>query len=94
MYTLLFSIITAVYSTMWPLSAPPLVKVVSGLARQDNFVPSRRFREDGLEDLKLSTGGGRQSNYSWRSTLAVAEQPKPINGDSLQVHVEPVVSTP
>ena len=39
--------------------------MVSGLARQDNFVPSRRFREDGLEDLKLSFGA-----------LAVAKQNK------------------
>ena len=40
---------------------PCRVEVVSGLVGQDNFVPSRRFREDGLEDLKkLSTGGGRQ----------------------------------
>ena len=83
MYTLLFSIITAVYSTMWPLSAPPLVKVVSGLARQDNFVPSRRFREDGLEDLKLLTAGGVRVNTL--GTLAVAKQTKPIRSDSLQV---------
>ena len=46
------------------------VKVVSGLVGQDNFVPSRRFREDGLEDLKLSTGGGHQilsAHPPWRN---------------------------
>ena len=50
---------TAVDTAVWSLSVPPHVEVVSGLVGQDNFVPSRRFREDGLEDLKLSTGGAR-----------------------------------
>ena len=76
-------------------SAPPRVEVVSGLVRQDNFVPSRRFREGGLEDLKLSTGGGRQSKYScWRPRRGKTNDTKPNNSDSLQVHVKPVVSTP
>ena len=38
-------------STTWSVYAPPRFEVVSGLVRQDNFMPSRRFREDGLEDL-------------------------------------------
>ena len=63
---------------------------------QDNFVPSRRFREDGLllyvEDLKLSTGGGARVNTL--GTPAMAKQTRPINSNSLQVQVEPVVSTP
>ena len=42
----------------WSLSAPPRVEVVSGLVGQDNFVPTRRFREDDLEDIKMSPGGG------------------------------------
>ena len=84
--------VTAVYTAPWSLSAPPRVEVVAGLVRQDNFVPSRRFREDGLEDLKLSTGGGRQSKFTWRP--AVAKQTKPITSDSLQVQVEPVIFTP
>ena len=38
--------------------------------RQDNFAPSRRFREDGLEALKLSSGGGgRQSTNLLLSLL-------------------------
>ena len=39
-------------------SAPPRVVVVSGLVRQANFVPSRRFSEDGLEYLELAANGG------------------------------------
>ena len=39
-------------------SAPPRVEAVSGLVRQQNFVPSRWFREDGREASKLATGGG------------------------------------
>ena len=54
----LFSLATAVDTAPWSLSAPPRVEVVSGLVGKYNFVPSRRFREDGLENLKLSTGGG------------------------------------
>ena len=50
--------VTAVYTAPWSLSAPPRVEGVSGLVRQDNMVPSRRFREDGLEYLELSTEGG------------------------------------
>ena len=92
MYTLLFSIITAEYRAPWFLYAPPSVEVVSGLARQDNFVPSMPFREDGLEGLTLSNGGGAPNKYS--KVLAVAQQTKPVNSDSLQVQVELVVSTP
>ena len=66
--------------------------MASGLARQDNFAPSRRFREDGLEYSKLSTAGGARVNTL--GALAVAKHAKPINSDSLQVEVEPVVSTP
>ena len=75
------------------VSAPPRVEVVSGLVRQDNFVPSRRFRKDGLEDLKLSTGGGARVN-TLLGAPAVAKQTKPLNDDSLQIQVKPVVSTP
>ena len=71
MCTLLFPMVsTVVYtapSSHGISSAPLRVEVVSGLVREDNFVPSRRFREDGLEALKLSSGGGRQSKPSWRS---------------------------
>ena len=89
--TLLFSMVTTVDTAPWSLSAPPRVEVVSGLVRQDNFVPSRRFREGGLEDLKLSTagGGGRVNTLG---VPAVAKQTKPINRGSLQVQVEPVES--
>ena len=68
---------------------------LSYVVRQDNFVPGRRFREDGLEDLKLSRGGGARVNTLGALTLgapAVAKQAKPINSDSMQVEVEPVVS--
>ena len=71
MCTLLFFMVTTVYTAPWShgnSSEPPRVEVVSGLVWEDNFVPSRRFREDSLEVLKLSTGGGaKQSEYSWRS---------------------------
>ena len=60
--------------------------------RQENFVPSRRFREDGLEDSKLSRGGGTRVNTL--GAPAVAKQTKPINSDSMQVEVEPMVSIP
>ena len=65
------------------------------MAREDNFVPSRRFREGGLEDLKLSTGGAAIVN-SCVGGLAVAKQTKLIIGsDSLQLLVvEPLVSRP
>ena len=62
--------VTAVYTAphgRCPHSAPPRVEVGSGSVRQDNFVPSRRFREDDLEDVELPTGEGGQSKYScWR----------------------------
>lgn len=49
-------------------SATPCVEVVSGLARQRNFVPSKRFRKECRETLKLATvGGGAQNKHSWRS---------------------------
>ena len=84
---------TAVYTAPWSLSAPPRVEVVAGLVRQDNFVRSRWFREDGLDDFKLSTVGGRQSKYSGRPAVAIHTQP--INSDSLQVQVvEPVIFAP
>ena len=88
----LFSMVTAVYTAPWSLPAPPRVEVVSGLARQDNFVQSRRFREDGLEVLKLSTGGGARVN-TLLGAPAVATQTKPINSDPLQVQVKRVVFT-
>ena len=78
---MLFSIATAVDTAPWSFSAPPRVEVVSGLVGQDNFVPSRRFREDGLEDLKLSTGGARDTP----GAPAVAKRRKPINN----VHPKP-----
>ena len=52
MRTLLFFMVTAVYTARWShgiSSAPPRVEVVSCLVRQDDFVPSTRFPEDGLE---------------------------------------------
>ena len=59
--------VTAVDTDPCSLFAPPRVKVVSGLVRRENFVPSRRLRENGLvEELKQSMGGGRQGKYSWR----------------------------
>ena len=63
------------------------------MAREDNFVPSRRFREGGLEDAKLSTGGAAIVN-TCLGGLAVAKQTKPIGSDSLQLLVEPLVSRP
>ena len=63
----------------WSLSALPRVKVVSCLVRQDTFVPSRRFRDDDLEDLKLSMGGGARVNAL--GAPAVAKQTKPFNSD-------------
>ena len=52
------SLVMVVYTVPWSLSALPRVQVVSGLVRQDKFVTSRRFRENGPKDLKLSPGGG------------------------------------
>ena len=69
-------------------SAPPRVEVVSGLirTRQHNFVPNRRFREDGREASRLAMGGGRQNKPL--GAPAVAKQTKP--GDpQQQVEVEP-----
>ena len=56
-----------------PHYAPPRVEVVSGLVRQDNLMSSSRFREDGLEDLGLPTGGGARVN-TLVGALAVAKQ--------------------
>ena len=66
MCTLSFSMITvaAVYT------APCMVFVLSTprqgglrfLARQNNFVPIRRYRGDGLEDSELFRGGGARVN--------------------------------
>ena len=69
--------------------------MVSGLAREDVFVPSRRFREDGLliEAINLSPGGGR-GGVNTLGAPAVAKQTKPIDSDSLQAQVELVVRTP
>ena len=72
------------------------VEVVSGLVRQDNFVPSRRFREDDRENLQSCQrggggGGACQNKYSWRSRRG---ETKTKPGDSLQVPVEPVVHIP
>ena len=60
---------------------------------QDNFAPSRRFREDGRKYLKLPTTGGGARVNSLVGAPAVAKQSKPINSDSLQVQVKHVVST-
>ena len=79
------------YSTMGTdgsSSAPPRHEVVSGLARQNNFVPSRRFREGGREAPKLATGGGG-ARINTLGAPAVAKHTKP--GDPLLVDVEPVV---
>ena len=66
--------VTAVYTGPWShgiLSAPPRVEAISGLVPQGNFVPSRRFQEEGLEALKQSKrggGGARGNKYAyWRS---------------------------
>ena len=64
------------------------------MVRQDNIVPSRRFREDGLEYLKLSRRGGGGARVNTHGAPAVAKQTKPINSDSMQVQAEPVVSIP
>ena len=95
MCTLLFSMAATVYTAPWSYgmsSAPPRVEVVSGLVQEDNFAPSRRLGQNGLEALKLSTGGGARVNTP--GAPAVAKQTKPNNSDSLQVQVEPVVPTP
>ena len=63
-----------------------------GYEWQYNFVPSRRFREGGLEDLKLSRGGGGARVNTPIGAHAVAKLTKPISSDSLKVQVEPVVS--
>ena len=70
----------------------PRVEVVSGLVREDNFVPSRRFHEDGLESFKAVNGGG-SARVNALGAPAVAKRTKPIDSDSLQVQVGPVVST-
>ena len=48
----LFSIILTAFPLLHPAS-----NAVSGLVRQTHIVPTRRFREELLESLKLSTGG-------------------------------------
>ena len=63
--------VTAVYAAPGSLSAPPRVEVVSGLVQQDNFVPSRRFREDGLE---LPTAGRARVNDLLVGAPAMAKQ--------------------
>ena len=88
--------VTAVHTApSWSSSAPP-VEMVSGLVRQDNFVPSRRFREGGLENSKLliAVNGGGGVRVNTLGGPAVAKQTKLVNSDSLQVQVELVVSTP
>ena len=45
-------------------SALPPVDVVSGLARHNNFEPSRHFREGRREASKLATDGGVLSSRS------------------------------
>ena len=62
--------------------------------RQDNFVPSGRFREDGLEACFKAANGGEGARVNTLGAPPVAKRTKPINGDSLQVQVEPVVPTP
>ena len=98
MCTLLFSMVTAVSTVPWShgsSSAPPRVEVVSGLVRQGNFVPSRRFREDGPEALKLPTGGGGvRVNTLGAPALAKQMKPNNMNNDSLQVLAWPVVPAP
>ena len=76
------------HTALWSLSAPPCVGVVSTLVRQDSFVWSRGFREDGPDKLKMSTGGGRQSKYSfWRPRHGKTDE-----AYSLQVQVKLVES--
>ena len=68
--------------------------MVSGFVRQDILMSNRRFREDGLDDLKLLSGEGARG-HTFLGAPAVATQTEPIiNSDSLQVKVKRVVSTP
>ena len=94
---LLFSVVTAVIlqhhvhmDTHRSSSAPPRVAVVSGLVPQDDFVPSRLFREDGRDASKLAPGGGG-TRMSILGAPTEAKQTTP--GDPLQAQVEPVVPT-
>ena len=69
-------------------SAPSRVEEDSVLKRQNNMVPSKRFREDDAEASKLTR--------CRRNTLdapAMAKQ-KTEPGGPMQVRVEPVVLTP
>ena len=96
MYSVFYGHGSLYSSTTWSYgnsSAPPRVEVASGLVRQDNFAPSRRFRGDGLKALKLSPGGGRQSEDNSLGVPAVAKQTKLMSNDSLEIQVEPVVCT-
>ena len=94
MCTLLFSLVTGVIlqhvDAHGSSSAPLGVEVISGLVRQDDFVPSRRFHEDGREASKLATGGRTRINTL--GAPAVAKRTKP--GNPLPVQVEPVVPIP
>ena len=82
---LLFSLAIAVYTAApWSLSAPPRIEVVSVLWRQDNFLPSRRPREDGLEDFQLATERGGQSKYPWHPRRGETNDAY-MNSESLQV---------
>ena len=70
--------------------APLRVEMASGLVRQYNFVPSRRFREDDGKASKLSTGGS--ARIDTLGAPAVTKQTK--SGDSMLIQVEPVVPIP
>ena len=56
-------------------------------------MPSRRFREDSLEEI-LSCQGGGVARVITLGASAVAKQTRPINSDSnsMQAQVEPVLS--
>ena len=53
-----FPMETAVYAAPWSLPAPPRVELVSGLVRQNDFVPSRRKRRGRSKLFEAVNGGG------------------------------------
>ena len=84
-YSVLFSTVTALYTSPWTLSALGTTTCRRGGLRFGTAryfrAEQRRFREDGQEELKRSTGGGVRVN-SFVGAPAVGKQTKPINRDS------------
>ena len=81
---------SGLYSTPHGLCLHHPPSTWSGFVRHDYFVSSRRSREDGLEDLKLSTGQGARVSALLGAPAVAKQKKKPDNSDSLQVQVEPV----